>query len=293
MDQIIIYSALVLFGLALGSFAGAQVWRLRAKQLKEDKEHGEKIDKNEFSLLKPLLSSGVRDDRSRCLNCQHPLAWYDLLPLVSWVFLRGKCRYCHRKIGWFEPLMEVGVALFFVASYIWWPYELSSGVATAQFILWLICGLGLAILLAYDAKWFLLPDTVTFPLMAIAGVSAAIAIISAENPWLMAVNVLSSLGILSGLYFILYVISKGAWVGFGDIKLGVVLALLLADWKLALLALFLANVIGMLIVLPGMLSKKLTRSSHVPFGPMLIGGWLLAGLVGNRIIDWYLNIIIF
>ncbi|MBI3889873.1 prepilin peptidase, partial [Candidatus Saccharibacteria bacterium] len=209
------------------------------------------------------------------------------------VMLRGKCRYCHKRIGWFEPLMEVGVALFFVVSYTWWPYELTTVIAIAQFILWLVCGVGLVLLLAYDAKWFLLPDVVVFPLMGLACVSAVLTIIGAESLSAAIVSIIGSLCILSGLYFVLYIVSKGAWVGFGDIKLGIVLALLLADWKLALLALFLANVIGMMAVLPGMLSKKLTRSSHVPFGPMLIGGWLLAGLFGNSIINWYFNLVLF
>ena len=70
------------------------------------------------------------------------------------------------------------------------------------------------------------------------------------------------------------------------------LALLLADWRLAFLTLFLANVIGCLVVIPGMLSKKLTRKSHVPFGPMLIIAWAVAGLFGERLIDWYMQAVL-
>lgn len=293
MENLIIYAALVLFGVSLGSFAAAQVWRLRAHQLNEDKADGEKIDSKEFKRLEPLIGSAVKDDRSQCLHCHHTLAWYDLIPLVSWLQLGGKCRYCHEPIGRFEPLMEIGMAAFFVVSYTWWPNELIGTVEVAQFILWLVSGVGLGILFAYDAKWFLLPNKVMFPLMGLAGIYALLYVVSAPSPLFAIMSVIAAVGILSGLYLLLYIVSRGAWVGFGDIKLGVVLGLLLCDWKLALLALFLANLIGTIIVLPGMLSKRLTRKSQVPFGPMLIGGWALAGLFGGSILSWYLGGIYF
>jgi len=77
------------------------------------------------------------------------------------------------------------------------------------------------------------------------------------------------------------------WIGFGDIKLGLGLALLLADWRLAFIALFAANLIGCLIVLPAMAMKKLKRNSHVPFGPLLIAGFVIAGLAGNYLMSLY------
>lgn len=289
MYELLLYFGLGLFGLALGSFAGAQVWRLRARQLAEDKAAGEKVDKAEYNRLKQLSKTKVSEDRSQCLRCHHPLAWYDLVPLVSWLMLRGKCRYCHKSIGWFEPLMEIGMAAFFIVSYACWPYELETPLAIAQFGIWLLSGVGLAILLAYDAKWFLLPDTIMFPLIGLAAINALLYIIMAPNAVTAMLSVIGAWCALSGIYLTLYILSKGAWVGFGDVKLGAALAFLLVDWKIALLALFLANVIGTLIVLPGMLTKKLNRGSHVPFGPMLIGGWLVAGLFGKAILDWYLN----
>jgi leader peptidase (prepilin peptidase)/N-methyltransferase len=69
-----------------------------------------------------------------------------------------------------------------------------------------------------------------------------------------------------------------------------VLALLLADWRLALLALFLANAVGTIILLPMMLSGRVKRRAHVPFGPFLIAGWFLAGLFGAQILDWYMSL---
>jgi prepilin signal peptidase PulO-like enzyme (type II secretory pathway) len=93
--------------------------------------------------------------------------------------------------------------------------------------------------------------------------------------------------ILAGLYFILWFMSKGLWVGFGDVKLGIALGILLIDWKLALLTLFLANLIGTLIVLPGLLTGRLSRKAQVPFGPLLIIGFFVSLLAGTAIMDGY------
>lgn len=287
MEQIFVSVGLVLFGLIIGSFNGAMVWRLRARQLEEDKAAGEHVPKKEYDRLKKLLRPSLADDRSMCLHCHHQLAWYDLLPLVSWVLLRGKCRYCHHKIGSMEPLIELGTATFFLVSYLAWPFDLTNGLALADFVLWLVIGDGLIILFAYDARWFLLPNRVVFPLIGLAAVSAALQIIQAESIVSAAISLIVSILILSGLYYFLYVLSKGQWIGFGDIKLGLVLALVLADWPLAFLALFLANLIGCLVVLPGLVAKKLKRTSHVPFGPMLIAAYFIVGLFGPAIITWY------
>jgi leader peptidase (prepilin peptidase)/N-methyltransferase len=290
MDEILIYGILVVFGLMLGSFAGATVWRLRAQQLVEDKAEGEKIDAKEYKTLLPLTKSTIRTDRSRCLHCGHTLAWYDLLPLVSWLGLRGKCRYCHAKIGWFEPLMELGLATFFVVSYIAWPVSMDSTLAIFHFVLWLIGGVLLAILFAYDLKWFLLPDIIVFPLVAIGAVMAGIQVATASDVFGALINVAGSVAILSGLYYVLHKISKGQWIGFGDVKLGLALGLLLADWQLAFIALFAANLIGCLIVIPGMLAGKLTRTTRVPFGPLLILGTIFAMLWGPSLVIAYFSI---
>jgi leader peptidase (prepilin peptidase)/N-methyltransferase len=280
MDELLIYGVLIIFGLLLGSFAGASVWRLRARQLVEDRAEGEKVDSKEYKRLLPLTKARIRDDRSRCLHCEHPLAWYDLLPLVSWLSLGGKCRYCRAKIGWFEPLMEIGVAVFFALSFWLWPQSLDSVVMVFYFIAWLVAGVLLAILFAYDLKWFLLPDVIVFPLVAVGGVMAIIKIATASNLVTALISAAGAVAILSGLYYLLHWISKGQWIGFGDVKLGLALALLLADWQLAFIALFAANLIGCFIVIPAMLLKKLTRTTRVPFGPLLIIGAVIAMLGG-------------
>lgn len=276
-------------GLVLGSFAGAQVWRLRARQLIEDKTAKEPYDEKEYKRLARLSAHKGRDDRSRCLSCGHQLAWHDLIPLVSWLRTRGKCGYCRARIGYFEPLIELGVSLLFITSYLVWQPTLAEPLVLVQFALWLVSGVMLTILFAYDAKWFLLPDRIIFPLIGVSLVYAVLVMGQSSDIASSLASLAGAVLIFSGLYLVLWLVSSGRWIGFGDVKLGLALGLLLGKWELALLALFLANFIGVLIVLPGLITKKLSRTTQVPFGPMMIAGFVIAALFGSHIISWYLS----
>lgn len=284
-----LYLVVGLLGLVLGSFAGATVWRLRAAQLVRDKKDGEEYDKAELKRLKPLAGQKTSEDRSRCLTCGHELAWYDLFPLMSWVSTKGKCRYCKQPIGWYEPLMELGTAAtFLLFTHAWVSSFGTQPVALAYLGLWLAAIVMLVILFVYDLKWFLLPDKVMFPLIGLSTVIFLFSLKAFPGDTLAdVVSTGASIAILGGLYLVLWLVSKGAWVGFGDVKLGVALGLLLMDWQLAFLTLFLANLIGTLIVLPGMLTGKLSRKTEVPFGPLLIIGFFISLLYGRAIIDGY------
>lgn len=287
IDLIVIYLALILVGLCLGSFAGASVWRLRARQLVQDKAEGEHVNHAELERLKKLTKSSLTNDRSQCLHCSYTLQWYDLIPLFSWISLGGRCRKCRKPIGWMEPLIEIGVAAFFVLSYMYWPYPLENGFEIARLIIWLLFGVGLAILFVYDIKWYLLPDKVNFAVIGAGAVSALLVFLNSNDKPGTLLNIIASVFILSGIYLALYIYSKGKWIGFGDIKLGLGLGLLLADWELAFVALFAANLIGCILVLPAMITGKLKRNSHVPFGPLLIIGSVIAGLAGVYLLSSY------
>lgn len=278
------YLVLILSGLVLGSFAGATVWRLRARQLIADKKAGEAVDKAELKKLTKLTKQPLSKDRSVCLHCGYTLRWYDLIPLVSWLSLGGKCRNCRRPIGVFEPLMEIGTALFFVASYALWPIDIDTTTALITFISWLVAGVGLTILFAYDAKWFLLPDAVNYTVAGVALVGVIAAAVGSADPALVLLNAAGGVAVLSGIYLVIYLVSRGRWIGFGDVKLGVGLGLLVADWQLALVALFLANLVGCLFVIPLMAIGKLKRTSYVPFGPLLIIGMILAQFFGAQLL---------
>ena len=277
MDILLIVTLGVL-GALLGSFAAAQVWRFRARQLIEDERDGEPVDKRELQRLR-VLQRPVHRDRSECLHCHHTLAWYDLLPVISWLSLRGKCRYCGKRIGTMELAAEVGLAVVFVLSYLAWPYALHSALQVAAFIVWLAaCTLG-AILLMYDAKWSLLPFGINCTLIAVAAGFVALQI-AASMP-VDGVSMIGAVALLGGLYLLFSLLG---WVGMGDGILGVGLGLLLGDWQLAFLTLFLANLLGCLMLIPLYVRKKLHRKVKIPFGPFLIVAAFISFLYGKAII---------
>ena len=277
-----LYSAFTfaLTGAIFGSFAGAQVWRLRARQLREDKQEGEKIDAREYKRLSPLIVKASQD-RSRCLSCGHTLVWYDLVPVISWVSTGGKCRYCKKPIGWFELFMEVGFAVFFVLSYISFAPELGTLLGMARLAIWLAAGVLMGILLAYDAKWFLLPEKINITLGIFGAIFAALTLAGQGISGSALLSLVGSLAIMSGLYLVIYVISRGAWIGFGDVILGIGLGFLLIDWEKAFLALFLANLLGLIAVAPAYIQRKVTGKTHIPFGPFLIVATILVVLYGD------------
>jgi len=265
MESTLIIIALALLGLCFGSFVNAAVWRI----------------KNNKDFV---------NGRSECTHCHKQLKWQDLVPVFSWLFLKGKCRYCKKPISLQYPLVELAVASIFIISYCAWPSLLISVADWSIFSLWLVSIVLLAILFVYDLRWFLLPDKIMYPLIGIGIVIATIRIFAADNSALALLDIAIAVAILSGLYLALFMVSKGRWIGFGDVKLGLYLGLALGSAKNALLCLFLANIIGCLIVVPAMLMGKLRRDSHVPFGPFLIVAFIVAMLWGDRIVDWYISL---
>ena len=311
MTTLYIASA-ALFGAILGSFVGAQVWRLRARQLRDDLQRETELRKKkqrtvteaeEYDILReenvankaerkkltPLLEQKLRSDHSRCLSCEHELGWYDLLPIVSWLSLGGRCRYCRKPIGWTELLLELGLAGLFAGSVLYWlPIDALGGLRLA---VWLVALVLLAILFVYDAKWFLLPNKVNWTFVAVSAIYAGVQLQQSSDVVHDGLSLVGSVVVLSGVYLALYLVSRGRWIGFGDVKLGLGLGLFLGNWLLALLALFLANLIGTLIVLPGMLRGTLKKETRIPFGPLLIVGFLIAFFAGDTILSWYMLLV--
>lgn len=276
-----------IMGAALGSFAAAQVWRLRATQLRAEKAAGDDIDVSEYKKLKPLLGQTFRTDRSRCLSCGHTLAWYDMVPVVSWLLVRGKCRYCKKPIGWTEFFAEVGLGLLFGLSVFFWQDSLSDPLEVVKLLLWLAALVMLTVNFIYDMRWSLLVGWLNWLLILCGVVFAGISIAQSPEPWVALSSTVGAVTILGGLYALLWVISRGRWVGDGDMYLGAGIALFLGHWQLAFVALFLANLVGTLVVLLGMIRGTLARGSHIPFGPLLIIGGLLAWFFGEMIIFGY------
>lgn len=291
METIIIYAALIIVGLCMGSFAGATTWRIRAKWVRDYSPEQQGYNKAEIDRLKKLSNNSIFKDRSRCLDCGYKLCWYDLIPLFSWAILRGKCRKCHKPIGYLEPIIEVAMAIFFVLSYVFLPFSMCDFFGIARFVIWLVAGVALATAFVFDYKWFFLPDKSTYIVIGLGIVNSIITILLADDKFLSFSSIMGSVLILSGIYYLIYNISNGKWIGFGDIKLGLGLALMLANWKLAFVALFAANLIGCIVVTPNLIKKKMTAKTHVAFGPLLIVGYAISGLFGNLLINLYISLL--
>lgn len=270
---------LAIIGAFFGSFAVAQVWRLRAHQLLQDKKDGEKVDANELNKLKVLIRP-VLTDRSECLSCHHSLKFLDLIPVISWLCLRGRCRYCKQYIGRAEFITEVSLGLAFVISYVAWPSPLVSMLDIIIFALWLIACVIMTILFIYDAKWSLLPFGINILLIAVALLYRLLTI--ANGLEIDVISILGAVVLLGGMYMLF---SLFGWVGMGDGILGVGLGLLAGSWQIAFLSLFIANLLGCLMLIPMHLRGKLHRQATIPFGPFLIMGAVTAILFGNSIIS--------
>lgn len=284
---------------ALGSFAAASVWRLRAQQLVSDQKEGEKLTKSEqreLTELKKIHGKKTASDRSICLHCGRHLQIIDLIPVVSWLALRGKCRTCKKPIGWMEFLAEVGLGVAGVVSYLVWPYGFASWQESILFVLWLLILTCLAIHLMYDAKWFLLLDKITIIVAFLAVLYTSVTIILGISHQSFVgglMNIGLALLILPGFYGLLYLISSGKWIGFGDVKLLIPLAIMLPTWQHAFLMLFVANLLGSLVMVPGMMTGAVKRTTRVPFGPFLIVGWLIVMLWGTSLIGVYTHSLMF
>lgn len=265
---------LAIFGLCVGSFINALVWRVWAQE-----NSSKKLSSKQQSQL------SITKGRSMCPHCKHTLAAKDLVPVVSWMSLGGKCRYCHKPISIQYPLVEAVTSLLFVISYLSWPYDWGT-VGAINFAGWLVIAAGLMALVVYDIKWMLLPNRIIYPLIGVATTLAGYNLLidgSVEK----AVQFLLSVAIGGGIFYGLFTLSDGRWIGGGDVKLGFLLGLLLANAYSAFFMLLGASLLGTLVILPGLATKKLSSQSKIPFGPFLIVAGSLVYLFGAPIVDWY------
>lgn len=266
--------AVAVLGLAVGSFVNALVWRLHEQTKKKSK-----FSKTELSITK---------GRSLCVHCGHHLGVKDLLPVISWCLLKGKCRYCHKPISWQYPLVELATALLFAVSYLAWPSSLTTGLQTLEFVAFLAFATLAVALSLNDVKWMLLPNRLVYPLGLVAGALAVLASIRVESLSPLISGVVGSIG-LGGLFYLLYQISKGSWIGGGDVRLGFTIGLALG-WQRTLLSITISAYLALVLVLVLLLMGKYHKRMRLPFGPFLLLGALLTSLWGQRVVDWYLKI---
>lgn len=268
---------LVVVGLCLGSFVNALVWRVHEQAAQTDKKKPDK------AYLKQL---SIGTGKSMCPHCHHELAAKDLVPVLSWLSLSGKCRYCHKPISAQYPLVEAATAVLFVASYLWWPTDIR-GFEVGIFVWWLILLVGLMALTVYDLKWFLLPNRILYPSGVAAFVMTTIAIINANSPATALLNAILAVAIGGGIFYVLFQVSKGKWIGGGDVKLGWLLGLVAGTPGRAVLFIFIGSILGSLVSVPLLAGGRMKRTSVIPFGPFLIAGLIITVLFGTDILNWY------
>lgn len=278
MENFLLSLCFGVLGAVFGSFAVAQVWRLRAKQLQDEKASGEKIDAAEWKKLRSLVSVSPKNDRSHCLNCGYQLKWYDLIPIISWLSLGGKCRKCRSKIGATEFLTEVSMfALFEIIFLVFNPLSATgfSLFGLFRLLILFLAFIPLAIMFIYDAKWSLLPTKVIWIFNFLAFIYWITAFANTTNGFnLFSIfNIAISMALFPLVYFVLAKISKEEWVGGGDWILAIGLIFLLPNQPIfAMLLLFLSNFVGLIFaLLQSILQfKKVKRGIRIPFGPAMI-----------------------
>ena len=258
-----------IFGLVVGSFLNAIIFRL---------EKGE-------SALK---------GRSRCPYCKHSLSWQDLIPVLSFILLKGQCRYCVKKISIQYPLVEIGTALLFLAilNFDFLMFNQFSIFQFSKFLYLLTITSLLIVIFVYDLRHYIIPDKILFPAIGIVALFRVFEFVKFGN-WNLEplINPLLAASLASAFFFALYYVSRGTWMGFGDVKLAAFMGLFLG-WPNILVALFVAFVTGAIIGVGLMAAQKKGLKSEVPFGPFLITGTFAALFWGKLIANWYVNLVL-
>lgn len=266
---IFFYVLMFVLGSVMGSFVGAMTWRMKTNR------------------------DWVRG-RSECERCHHKLAVIDLIPIFSYLTLGGRCRYCHKKISRSALVLELAGGSAFLVSTMLFPsmvyQEWLDPLASLQLLtpmlslamgLWLVCLAIMMALFIYDLRWRLLPNKLVFPLIVISLLLSAVMNLGLAHVSLMDWLITLGLGMLpiTGVYGILYLLSRGRWIGLGDVKLGIAIGLLIPWWG-GVLVLFLSNLLASLASIPGLLKRRISGASEIPFGPFLLVATYLVFLLG-------------
>ena len=264
IDFILIF--VFLFGLIFGSFLNCLIWRLH---------------KNESMM-----------GRSCCPKCKKQIAWYDNIPLLSFIILKGKCRYCKKFISWQYPIVELITGLLFVVAFInnfqiisnFQFLNISPNLLLFTLRDWfLICVM--IIIFIYDLRWYLILDIVSLPACLIVFLFNLFLGFSWQN--------LLIAGIIGCSFFLSqFIISKGKWIGGGDIRLGLLMGLALG-WPNVLVAILIGYFIGSFVGVGLIVFGKKKWSSQVPLGVFLSTATVITLFWGEVIAQWYLSFLAF
>ncbi|MFV0465085.1 MAG: prepilin peptidase [Lachnospiraceae bacterium] len=251
MEQILIYFVIFLFGIVIGSFLNVCIIRIP--------EH-----------------TTIITDRSHCMMCGYQLAWFDLIPIFSYLFLKGRCRKCAVAISPQYPIVEgvngIGYILVFSV------YGLS-----AQSILYCLLTSALIVLTVIDWRIYEIPLGINVFILMLGILRLALE----PSNWK---NAIAGFLIVSIFLELILIASKGRAIGGGDVKLMAVAGLLLG-WKLILLSFFLGCLFGSVIHLIRM--KKSGQDRTLALGPYLSAGIFISALWGEELIQLYLKLAIY
>ena len=252
-----------LFGLAVGSFLNVVIWRV---------PRGE-------SVVAP---------RSHCPQCLHGIRARDEVPVLSWLLLRGRCRDCGARISVRYPLVELLTGALFVAVSI--RFHDAIGLLPAYLYL---AALGVALALI-DLDVRKLPNALTLPAYFVGPFLLAVAVLSHDDGgWDALLRALGGLAAMYGFYFVLWYVTRGRGMGFGDVKLAGVLGLFLAflGWNVWLVGLFAGFFVGGVVSILLLAAGRAERKSRVPYGPFMLTGAFIAVFVGSGLAHSYLHLV--
>lgn len=216
---------------------------------------------------------------SHCTSCGTKLKPIDLIPIVSYIFCKGKCKYCGEQVSLQYPIIELLTGLIFLLF-------LTKFGLSMDFLFYIILFSILIVISGIDYHHQIIPDILVL-ITFVLGIGLKLTLFSIDGQAIDIIN--SSLGLLIGGGFLLLVaiVSRGG-MGGGDIKLMAALGFWIG-WKYTILALLLSFLIGGILSLGLLITKVKSRGEFIPFGPFLVIGFMMTALWGERILNWYFS----
>jgi leader peptidase (prepilin peptidase)/N-methyltransferase len=255
LPPVLAIAVAAVFGAVVGSFLNVCIYRLPLKK----------------SIVWPS---------SACPHCARELSWYENLPVVSYLVLRGRCRTCAAPISFRYPLIEVITAVMFALA--WWQYGPGPLLAAR-----LVFGCALIVLFAIDLEHHLLPNVITLPLIVVGFVFSLVT----EPGWKSSlIGILVGGGVLYTIAEVYYRVRHEEGLGMGDVKMLAMVGAFLG-WQLTLVALMLASLSGTAIGLGLIVTGRGGMKYALPFGTFIALGAGVAASVGPALLDWYLGLL--
>lgn len=224
-------------------------------------------------------------DRSHCPECKKQLSWFDLVPLLSFIVLRGRCRHCRKPISFQYPIVEFSTAALIAAGYylIFLLHDLVLWQALTAFIAYIVTIGALVTIFFHDLYEMMVPETMAY----VAVLGATIFSLFFFGDWRVTLY-----GGLAGLVPIALLVypSRGTWMGEGDVKIAAALGLLVG-WPAAIVFLVGSFVVGGVFGAYLLLRRQVKLKSAVPFAPFLIIAGLVALFWGQSLVNWYLRLL--